>query len=310
MQKIMITGAYGFLGRNIIESWHRQHHLVGVDLSPDLWQNVSLEAFHRTIPVYHYDLTCDMHQVAPILFEVDTVIHCAARARIQPSWGEYPSYYETNITASHKLFELAQQQGVETFVYVSSSSVYGASTRSVQSESDPLVPSNPYAVSKLAAEHALRVQAQRGSTRLIIVRPFTMYGDHMNFGKNGLVIARFLRAWMDREPLLLDAGGHQTRDFVHVSDAIRAIELAQDHAEHLSVYNIGSGTAVSVKQLADCVSSQQIISPERIGAVAHTCADISKLAQLGYVPKMSVLPWLTNYLEQLKLKTHKNKESV
>jgi nucleoside-diphosphate-sugar epimerase len=310
MKKILITGAYGFLGRNIAESWNSQHNLVGVDLSPDLWQNVSLEAFHRTIPVYHYDLTCDMHHVSQLLTEVDTVIHCANRARIQPSWSEYHSYYETNITASHNLFELAQRQGVKTFVYVSSSSVYGASTQPVQSESDPLVPTNPYAVSKLAAEHALRVQAQRGSTRLIIVRPFTMYGDYMNFGKNGLVIARFLRAWMDREPLLLDAGGYQTRDFVHVSDAVRAIELILDHADHLSTYNIGSGTAVSVKQLADCVSSQQIISPARIGAVAHTCADISKLAQVGYVPKVSVLPWLTTYLDQLKLKINNNKEPV
>jgi nucleoside-diphosphate-sugar epimerase len=310
MKKILITGAYGFLGRNIAENWHQKHNLVGVDLSPDLWQNVSLEAFHRTIPVYHYDLTCDMHHVAQLLPDVDTVIHCAARARIQPSWGEYHSYYETNIAASHALFESAQKQGVNTFVYISSSSVYGDSTHPAQSESDPLAPTNPYAVSKLAAEHALRAQAQRGSTRLIIIRPFTMYGDYMNFGKNGLVIARFLRAWMDCEPLLLDAGGHQTRDFVHVSDAVRAIELVLDHARHLSVYNIGSGNAVSIKQLADCVSSRQIISPERIGPVAHTRADITKLKQLGYVPKVEVLPWLTDYLEQLKLKTHKNKEPV
>ena len=161
----------------------------------------------------------------------------------------------------------------------------------------------------MAAEHALRVQAERGNTRLVIVRPFTMYGKYMNFGKHGLVIARYIRAFMDKEPLLLDGGGVQTRDFVHASDAIQALELVIEHAAHGEVFNIGSGKAVSIKQLADCVSSKQIIGPERLGAVDRTCADITKLESLGYKPQVEVLPWLTDYVEQLKLKSFNNKET-
>ena len=306
MKNILVTGAYGFMGRNLIEAWHERYNVIGTDLPPELWDSVSLESFHKLVPIYHYDLRDETHFIKPHLNKVDTVIHCAARARIPPSWESYEDYYETNITASQKLFELAQQADVNTFVYFSSSSVYGNSSNVKQSETDQLMPTNPYAVSKMAAELALRVQAERGRTRLIIVRPFTMYGKYMNFGKNGLVIARYLRSWMDQEPLLLDGGGLQTRDFVHADDVVQALDLILENAEHKSVYNIGSGKSVTIKQLADCVSSRQIIAPARPGPVQHTCADMTKLSVLGYEPTVDVIAWLTKHMEMLKLKSQNN----
>jgi len=310
MSYTLITGAYGFMGRNLIDAWHTTQDLIGIDLPPELWNRSSLEPFHNLVPVYHYDLREEQYLVSEHLKYVDTVIHCANTARIQPSWEQYDDYYLNNITASHRLFVNCQKYGVKTFVYFSSSSVYGRSLYPRQQESDRLDPTNPYAVSKIAAEQALLVQAQRGTTRLIIVRPFTMYGDYMDYGKNGLVVARYLRAWMDREPLLLDGGGTQTRDFVHAHDAIRALALILEHAQHLDVFNIGSGKSVSIKQLADCVSNRQIISPERVGAVPHTCADISKLRRLGFEPQVDVLEWLTDQVNKLILKTLHNKETA
>ena len=309
MTKMLITGAYGFMGRNLIRVWHQTHDIMGLDLPPELWQRSSLEPFNNLVPIHHYDLRDEIYLVNNRLQGVDTVIHCANRARIQPSWEHYEDYYNTNITATQRLFALCQKSSVKTFVYFSSSSVYGNSLYARQKEGDRLEPTNPYAVSKLAAEQALRVQASRGNTRLVIVRPFTMYGDYMDYSKNGLVIARYLRAWMDKEPVLLDGGGNQTRDFVHADDVARALELILDNAEHLSVYNIGSGNSVSIKQLADCVSSRQIISPERIGAVSRTCADITKLRFLGFEPQVNVLEWLTNKIETLKLKLYDKEET-
>jgi len=309
MRKILITGAYGFMGRNLIRSWHQQHDLIGIDLPPELWDGVSYEPFRNLATVYHYDLRDETYLLSYRLKNVDTVIHCANRARIQPSWSHYDDYYKTNLNASQSLFELCQTAGVKTFVYFSSSSVYGASTNSVQSESDVLVPTNPYAVSKLAAEHALRVQAQRGNTRLVIVRPFTMYGEFMNFGPHGLVIAQFIRALRENKPLMLEGGGLQTRDFIHADDVVQALELILTHSESNEIYNIGSGKTVSIKQLADCVSTRQILAPHRVGPVLHTCADITKLKHLGYVPTTDVLSWLTAYIKQHKLNIFTNKET-
>jgi UDP-glucose 4-epimerase len=309
MQKMLITGAYGFMGRNLIRAWYKTHDIMGLDLPPELWDGASFDPFVNLVPVYHYDLRDEIYLVNNRLQGVDTVIHCANRARIQPSWEHYEDYYDTNITATQRLFALCQKSGVKTFVYFSSSSVYGNSTKPAQSEDDVLVPTNPYAVSKLAAEHALRVQALRGDTRLIVVRPFTMYGDFMNYGAHGLVIAQYLRALRDDKPLMLEGGGTQTRDFVHADDAVRALEMILNHAEPGSVYNIGSGRTVAIKQLADCVSTRQIIAPNRIGAVQGTCADITKLEQLGYAPQVDVITWLTAYTKQYKLKTFNDKET-
>jgi len=309
MSYTLITGANGFMGRNLIDAWHVTRDIVGIDLPPALWNHSSLEPFRNIVPIYYYDLREEQYLAIEHLKYVDTVIHCAASTRIQPSWEQYDDYYLNNITASQQLFANCQRYGVKTFVYFSSSSVYGCSLYPRQSEGDRLEPTNPYAISKMAAERALTVQAQRGDTRLIIVRPFTMYGDYMDYGKNGLVIARYLRAWMDQEPLLLDGGGTQTRDFVHASDVVTALDLILEQADHGSIYNVGSGSSVAVKQLADCVSSRQIISPERIGAVSRTCADIDKLRRLGFDPHVDVVDWLTKRIETLKLEIYNKEET-
>lgn len=295
MTKILITGANGFFGKNLFEAWYDRYELVGIDLPPELFGS----ARTKLNPIiYVCDIREDSHLINQHLKGVDIVIHCAARARIEPSWREFKDYYDTNITASQTLFRMCQLQGVKRFIYFSSSSVYGNNGCVPQKESDPLCPTNPYAVSKMAAEAALRVQALQGDTELIIVRPFTMYGDYMSFGTYGLVIAKFIRAYQKGEPLMLDGGGDQTRDFVHVSDAINALELIMNKGGNGEVYNIGSGTVVSVKDLANCVSDRQVITPLRTGAVDTTHADITKLIALGYQPKERVLYWLTDHMKQ------------
>jgi UDP-glucose 4-epimerase len=149
---------------------------------------------------------------------------------------------------------------------------------------------------------ALGVQSLKGDTELIIVRPFTMYGDYMNYGRYSLAIAKFLKAAATEQPLIVEGNGTQRRDFVHVNDAIAALELIMKHGRHGDIYNIGTGRSVSVQELADAVSSKQVRAPARTGAVEITCADISKLTALGYAPKVDILQWLTVQVKESKIK--------
>jgi UDP-glucose 4-epimerase len=153
----------------------------------------------------------------------------------------------------------------------------------------------------MAAEMALGVQTLRGGTELIIVRPFTMYGDFMSYGTYSLAIARFLKALERDQPIIIEGGGTQVRDFVHASDAIRALELIMIHGQAGDIYNIGTGSTVSIKTLADIVSDHQVQAPARIGAVKRTCADISRLQALGYKPKVKIKEWLTERVKEIKL---------
>ena len=290
---ILITGACGFLGRNLVEYLnHTEHHVTLVDLI-----NTNLKG-HL---VHAVDIVREPRKLAELMVDKDIVIHAANRARIQPSWQDYSQYYESNISGSQTVFRIAQEQQVKKFVYISSSSVYG-NNGIPSSELDALMPTNPYGVSKMAAEHALRVQAQRGDTELVIVRPFCMYGEFMARGDDGLVIARFIEAWVQGNPLMLDGGGSQTRDFIHASDAVKGLMLICTQSKHGDVYNLGSGKTVSIKALADIVSKQQQYSPPRIGNVECTWADITRLESLGFTPKVDVQQWLTNAVADIKVK--------
>jgi nucleoside-diphosphate-sugar epimerase len=301
--KIMITGACGFLGRNLVRYLETTYpDLVLVDLPLDLFDTDVTSHWHQNHLVYHADINEDFSVVVDRMKGVDIVIHLANKSRIQASWTRYAEYYKTNITGSHKLFECAQNHGVKKFIYVSSSSVYGNSQHTAQKETDQLAPTNPYAISKAAAEWALTVQAEGKDTELIIVRPFTMYGDWMDYGDNALVIGKFIRAWQQGHPLMLDGGGAQTRDFLHATDAVAGLKLILEKGKHGDIFNLGTGESVTVKQLADCISNSQIVTPKRKGVVDHTKADITKLQALGYNPTIKVLDWLTDTVQELKLK--------
>jgi nucleoside-diphosphate-sugar epimerase len=298
MAKVFITGVNGFVGRNLVNVLRRRHKLIGTDLPPnlaDLDPNDPLDSWHNTVK--HQDLTAEYS--ADLIGDAEIVLHCAAKTRIGPSWDDYSNYYLTNITASQRLFEHCQRLGVKKFIYFSSSSVYGNNGQAIQHEDGPLNPSSPYAVSKMAAEYALRSQALKGDTDLIIVRPFTMYGHHMTFGKYALAIANFIKAWQAGQPLQLEGGGNQCRDYVHVWDAAHAIDLIIESAVNGEVYNIGKGENVSIKQIADIISPNQIITPERIGAVDSTLANIDRLRRIGYDPQVDILDWLRVYLDKL-----------
>jgi UDP-glucose 4-epimerase len=302
MKRILITGIDGFFGRNLVSEWLNKYELVGIDLPPQLFnqQDHVDTAWYNSIN--QFDLREDADFYKELLVDLDVVVHCAAKTRITPSWTEYKDHYETNITGSQQLFQMCQRQGVKKFIYFSSSSVYGNNGQTVQTEDGPLCPTNPYAVSKLAAEWALKVQALKGDTELIIVRPFTMYGEHMNFGKYSLAIAKFIKACENNQPLVLENGGTQSRDFVHAVDAIQALELIMQHGRHLDVYNIGTGKTVSIKEIADALSTRQIIAPARVGHIEKTHACIDKIRALGYEPRFDLLDWLKVYLESITLK--------
>ena len=231
----------------------------------------------------------------------DIVIHAANKARINPSWDHFGLYYDINITGSQNALRTAQHHGVKKFVYISSSSVYG-NVPGPQAETDIPMPTNPYGVSKMAAEHALRVQAQQGDTELIIVRPFCMYGEFMDNGAEALVLSKFITAWAEGMPLILDGDGLQTRDFIHATDAVKGLMLIVEHSRHGDVFNLGSGETVSIKALADIVSDLHVRKSKRIGHVDCTHANINKLKQLGFEPKVKVQEWLTNAIQDLKLK--------
>ena len=299
--RILITGAFGFLGRNLVDHLEKDHDLILTDRETDLFETEAMSKWMIGKHIVFCDLDKEAEKLQEVLPLVDCVIHCAAMTRIPPSWNLYKQYYETNILTSTLLYILCQAYGVKKFVFISSSSVYGNNGTDTQTEDSPLMPTNPYAVSKMSAEHALKVQSLMGKTELVIIRPFTMYGDYMNLGPDALVIGKFIKARDDKEPLQLDGGGTQTRDFLHASDAVEGIKLIVENGQDGDIFNLGTGRSVTIKQLADIISPKQVTTPQRRGHVERTQADITKLSKLGYEPKVDVLEWLTELMSYSKV---------
>lgn len=290
-QKILIAGAAGFVGKNLAKRLAKQNELLLIDKNPEV-QKMQGQVL---------DIRTDFNNLVKLLENTHTVYHLANVSRIAPSWKNYKDYYDTNITATQSLLRLSQICGVKNFVYLSSSSVYGNNGSLRQNETDSLSPTNPYAISKMAAEYALKAQASDKQTKLVIARPFNMIGDHMASGPYAMALSKFIEAKQNNSALEIHGSGSQKRDMLHIDDAIDALMLLAEHGQHNEVYNVGSGKNISIKELADMISDQQIHTDPRPGPEYDTLADITKIANLGFDVKIDVRSWTQQRLTDLKL---------
>jgi UDP-glucose 4-epimerase len=119
------------------------------------------------------------------------------------------------------------------------------------------------------------------------------------------VLGIFLKAWRDGRTLEVHGGGAQRRDFVHVRDVADANIAAYESLLHDDVFNIGSGSNISIKELADAISSDQVVGPARAGDSKETLADISHtVSRLGWKPSVT----LEDGLAELKYLMRQGKE--
>lgn len=287
--RVLVTGAAGFVGRHLVRKLTAEGcKVIALDKDPNV--------LDLPVPAYQLDIRYDQERIADVIADCRRTYHLANVARVEPSWTDYADYYQTNVIATTQLFELCQKANHTSFLYLSSSSVYGDNETKRQTEKSPCRPSNPYAASKLAAEHALRVQSTMGKTRLVIARPFCMYGDGMAEGQYAMVINRFLTAAAEDRRLEIHGDGTQRRDMLHVDEAVDAFIMLMIKGFHGKVYNVGSGTNISVKELADLISAKQKFTKGRPGREYDTLADISEIRGLGFKPKTDIRDWIQEQL--------------
>jgi UDP-glucose 4-epimerase len=273
--RYLITGAAGFVGQQLVK------HLISK--GEQVW------AIDRVFYDFESDLVTftqadvrEMFLIDPDMFSTaKACIHLANKARIDPSWENVIEYYDTNIIGTVELFRRCQRDGVPTFLYVSSSSAAH--------------PYNPYAISKASAEQTLGIYAD--TTKLVIARPYTMYGTTMATETNALAIGKFIHAYKNKKPIVVNGTGDQRRDFIHVDEAIQAMLLLLDKGQHKQTYDIGTGQSVSINEIAELFGSNRVIAPARPGPEYNTQADITKLLELGWEPKVRVLEWLSDQLK-------------
>lgn len=207
--------------------------------------------------------------------------------------------HEVNVTGAFHVFEAARQAGVKRVVYASSAAVYGDTPSLPARESDPPKPITPYAVAKLMNEQMAAVYNQSYGMECIGLRYFNVYGPRQDpSSPYSGVLSIFCQAAVAGEEVTIYGDGQQTRDFIYVGDVVEANLLALAVSWNyvkIAVYNIGSGQASSLLQVAARLRqySEKPLSmthqPARAGDIRHSAAAVTAaVEQIGFQAQMAL----------------------
>jgi UDP-glucuronate 4-epimerase len=291
--KIVVTGAAGFIGSTLAEGLVAAgHEVVGLDAFIDYYprpmKEANLAGLSGASGFHFEELDLRTAELDRWLQGADAVIHEAAMAGLMRSWTDLELYASCNIIATNRLIEAAMRTGIRRFVLASTSSVYGR--EAVGDEDNPLEPSSPYGITKLAAEKLVLAHAATSGFPGTIIRYFSIYGPRQ---RPDMAYHRFIEAMLDGKPITVFGDGEQTRSNTYVDDAVRGTMLALERGAVGGVYNIGGGKTVTLNEaiglIAGHLGVEPVIErePARPGDQRHTSADIGRArAALGYEPSV------------------------
>ena len=295
MKNVLITGGAGFIGSHLCEgllaAGHRVRVLDSLVYGQREWVPAAAEFIQGDI---RDGEAC--HRAAS---GIDAVLHCAAMSRSGPSQENLDLCTQSNITGTQNMLLAARDAGVKRFIYSGSSTYYGSRTPPHR-ESDPPDFLNIYGLTKRVGDQYCLLFDEGFGLPCTIFRYFNVYGPRQpETGAYALVLGIFLRRHAEGKVLEIHGDGQQRRDFVHVRDVVAANIAALNSHGRSEVFNVGSGTSISVKELADMISPNQIHTEGRKGDSTATRADISKIrSALGWMPQI----YFADGLEELMKK--------
>ena len=293
MTKVLVTGGAGFIGSHLCEG------LIARGLEVRVLDNLSYGRRDWVPPAAEFlegDIR-DPQACRRATAGVHGVFHLAAMSRSGPSQDQIELCTASNIVGTQNMLLAARDTGVKRFIYSGSSTYYG-SRPPPHRESDPPDLLNIYGVTKRVGEQYTLLFDQGFDLPSLVLRYFNVYGPRQpETGAYALVLGIFLKRRAEGKALEIHGDGRQRRDFVHVRDVVAANIAAYESAVRGDVFNVGSGTSLSVEELADLISPNQVHTEARKGDSLATLADISRIkAQLGWSPKVSFTEGLKELL--------------
>ncbi len=253
-KRLLVTGGAGFIGSGFVRHLIRRRPEVEVWVLDKLTYAGNLANLREVeeAPQYrffHGDI-CDRELVDELAAQVDAIVNFAADTHVDRSLQDPFAFVETDVLGVAVLCDAALRHRHQVFHLVSTDEVYGEVMHGRSGETDPFAPRSPYAASKAGGEHLARAYAISHGLPLIVTRGANTYGPYHYPEK---LIPVLITNALDSEPLPLYGDGSAVRDYLHVEDHCRAIDLALHEAEPGSVYNVGVGAEWSGKTVAELV---------------------------------------------------------
>jgi len=295
MVEVLVTGGAGFIGSNFVRYALRQHQDWRVTTLDKLTyagrrENLLDVIDHPRHAFVHGDIA-DGPVSSPLVEQSELVVHFAAETHVDRSIMAAGDFIRTDVEGTFVLLEAARHaKSLRRFVQISTDEVYGSVATGASRETDELKPRNPYAASKAGADRLAYSYWATYHVPVVITRASNNYGPYQFPEK---VIPLFVTNAIDDIPVPLYGDGRNVRDWLHVEDHCRAIDLLIASGVDGEVYNIGGGNDVmnvdlTKRILGSLGKPTSLIKPvaDRPGHDRRYCLDTSKLRSLGWAPEV------------------------
>ncbi|HSL22109.1 MAG TPA: dTDP-glucose 4,6-dehydratase [Vicinamibacterales bacterium] len=296
MVKVLVTGGAGFIGSNYVRhvlAAHPDWHVTTLDklTYAGRLENLKDVFDHPRHAFVHGDII-DAAVSGPLVHDAEIVVHFAAETHVDRSIMSAGEFITTDVYGTFVLLEAARAAPhLRRFVQISTDEVYGSVAEGASRETDELRPRNPYAASKAGADRLAYSFWATYNVPVVIVRASNNYGPFQFPEK---IIPLFITNAIDKAPLPLYGDGQYVRDWLHVSDHCRAIDLVLEKGTWGEVYNVGGGNQISNLDLTRRILElmgrpESLIKPvtDRPGHDRRYALDSSKLRAIGWQPQIA-----------------------
>ncbi len=294
--RYLVTGGAGFIGSHYVRS------LLDGSLGSDVAQITVLDKLTYAgnlanlsgvvdDPRYSFvqgDI-CDGQLLDEVIPGHDVVINFAAETHVDRSISGPQDFVVTNVVGTQSLFDACRRHSTSRVVHIGTDEVYGSIESGSWTEDSPLEPNSPYAASKAAAEMLVRAYHRTYGMNVSSTRCSNNYGPYQYPEK---VIPLFVTNLIDGLNVPLYGDGLNVRDWLHVDDHVRGIQIVAERGESGAAYNIGGGVELTNRQLTERILAnmgrewetavEQV--PDRLGHDRRYSVDDSRLRALGYAP--------------------------
>ena len=295
MVDVLVTGGAGFIGSNFVRyalACHEDWHVTTLDklTYAGRLENLKDVSDHPRHTFVRGDVA-DANAVKPLVKAAEIVVHFAAETHVDRSLMHAGEFITTDVFGTFVLLEAAREApGLRRFIQISTDEVYGSVAQGSSRETDELKPRNPYSASKAGADRLAYSYFATFDVPVIITRASNNYGPYQFPEK---VIPLFVTNAMDGIPVPLYGDGLQVRDWLHVDDHCRAIDLLIDSGASGEVYNVGGGNHVRnvdlTRRILELAGKREDLIrhvPDRQGHDRRYSLDTSKLRGLGWAPQV------------------------
>lgn len=286
MRKILVTGGLGFVGSNLVDKLVSNNQVWVID---DLSSESSSKEYINPKANYIFKSIIDILEISELEnINFDVVFHLAAKARIQPSFEDPVTYFDTNSLGTIKLLEYARKSSVKSFIYITTSSKNHKEGKFL----------TPYTFSKVIGEEICKLYSDIYNMNISLATFYNVYGPREpKMGEWATVVAKFERQLINGESLTVVGDGEQMRDFTHVSDICDGLIEISKHNFKFQNFDLGRGEPTKIIDLARMLSNNIVFVNKRINEGDYTNSNWEKTESLiGWRAKHN----LKDYIEKIK----------